>query len=222
MAFGLARRFLGKGIPEADLTQVAMMALLSALNRYDPSKGAFEPFAAATIQGELKRHLRDKAWSVRVPRSLQERALLVGRTSERLAQTLGRAVLPADIASDLGISADEVVEAIAANSAYRWESIDAPHDESGFSIADVLSDEDDWASRSEDWQSLAKGIKALPAREQKILYLRFYRDLTQSEIADIMNISQMHVSRLLARALDRLRQVAEGLSESFGDGGEDG
>jgi len=209
MATSLARRFRGKGIPDADLEQVALLGLLNALARFDSSKGAFEPFAVTTIQGELKRHLRDKAWSVRVPRSLQERSLLVGRTAESLAQALGRAVLPADVAADLGISEEEVVEAIAANSAYRWESIDAPHEETGVTLAEAIHEDDDWASRSEEWQGLAEGIRSLPERERRLLYLRFYRDLTQTEIAEEMGMSQMHVSRLLARALDQLRESVD-------------
>jgi RNA polymerase sigma-B factor len=206
LAAALARRFRGKGIPEPDLEQVALVGLLNAIARYEPDKGAFEPFAVATIQGELKRHLRDKAWSVRVPRGLQERSLLVGRTLESLAQTLGRAVTSADVARELGLPEEEVVEAIAANSAYRWESIDAPNEESGISLAETIHEEDDWSDRLEDWQELTDAIRTLPERDRHILYLRFFRDQTQAEIAAQMGISQMHVSRLIARALERLRE----------------
>lgn len=205
LAGALARRFRGKGEADSDLEQVALMGLLQAIIRYDPDRGSFEPFAAATILGELKRHLRDKAWSVRVPRGLQERSLLVGRTADALTQSLGRAAHPADIAAELGIGEDEVVEALAANSAYRWESIDLPHPETGSTLADQIHEEDDWAELAAEWHGLTEAIGQLPERESRILYLRFYRDLTQTEIAERLGISQMHVSRLLARALDKIR-----------------
>lgn len=206
LAASLARRFRGKGIADSDLEQVALLGLINAITRFDPAIGAFEPFAVTTIQGELKRYLRDRAWSVRVPRSLQERSLLVGKTIEWLTQSLGRAVSAADVAAELDLTEEEVVEAIAANTAYRWESIDAPHEETGTTMAENLPDEEDWAARSEEWQELADAIRTLPPRERRLLYLRFYRDLTQSEIAAELGISQMHVSRLLTRALDQLRE----------------
>lgn len=205
----LAGRFRGKGIADADLEQVALLGLLNAITRFDADKGAFEPYAAATIQGELKRHLRDRAWSVRVPRGLQDLSLLVGRTAESLAQSLGRAATPGDIARELDISEEEVVEAIAANSAYRWESIDAPNEETGTTLAETIREDDDWAVPSEDWHELSQGIRSLPARERRLIYLRFYQDLTQTEIAAQMGMSQMHVSRLLARALELLREKVE-------------
>ncbi len=209
LASSLARRFRGKGVSDPDLEQVALLGLINAITRFDPSIGAFEPFAVTTIQGELKRHLRDRAWSVRVPRSLKERSLLVAKTSERLAQELGRAVSPADVAADLDLTEEQVVEAIAANTAYRWESLDAPHEETGTTLAESVLEEEDWASRSEDWQELAGALRTLPPRERRLLYLRYYRDLTQSEIAAEMGISQMHVSRLLTRALDQLREIVD-------------
>jgi len=208
LASALARRFKGKGVADADLEQVALLGLLNAITRFDPTKGAFEPYATVTIEGELKRHLRDRAWSVRVPRGLQERSLLVGKAAETLTQVLGRPALPDDIATDLGLAVEDVIEAIAANSAYRWESIYTPS-ETGVTLAETIHDESDWSMISEDWQGLAEGIRSLPARDRRLLYMRFYEDLTQTEIASEMGISQMHVSRLLTRALERLRELVE-------------
>lgn len=205
LATGLARRFRGKGVADADLEQVALFGLLSAITRYDVDKGHFKPFAIVTIQGELKRQLRDRAWSVRVPRALQELSLLVAGTAEALSQSLGRTVSAAEIAAELGLSEDEVIEGIAANSAYQWESIDSPNDTGG-TMAELLHDEE-LAHQSDEWEVLAEGLRALTPRERELLYLRFYRDLTQTEIAESLGISQMQVSRLLTRTTERLRHL---------------
>lgn len=203
LASGISRRFRGKGVPDSDLEQVAMLGLISALHRFEADKGEFEPFAAVTIAGELKRHLRDRAWSVRVPRALQESTLEVGRSSEQLTQELGRHPTASEIASDLGVEQSDVLDAQRARVAYRWESIDVPDPETGSSMADSLRD--GASDAAELWPELEEQIRLLPEREQEIIYLRFFEDLTQSEIAERMGISQMHVSRLLARALERLR-----------------
>lgn len=204
----LTRRFRGKGIADADLRQVALIGLMNAINRYQPDRGPFKPFAIVTIRGVLKRQLRDEAWSVRVPRGLKERSLLIANTVQSLSQSLGRAVTAEDVASELSLSEGEVVEAMAATSAYQSQSIDAPAEGTGRTLSDSLYDRD-WAARSEEWEGLAEGIRALPAREQELLCLRFFRDLTQSEIAQAMGISQVHVSRLLSRATDRLRHLVK-------------
>ncbi|HJU51389.1 MAG TPA: sigma-70 family RNA polymerase sigma factor [Acidimicrobiia bacterium] len=203
----IARRFRGKGVADADLEQVALLGLVAAMHRFDVEKGDFEPFAAVTIAGELKRHLRDRAWSVRVPRALQESTLNVGKTSDRLTQQLGRQPSAAEIAAELGMSSEEVLQAQKARVAYRWESIDAPDPVTGASTADSLASDDDGVMSS--WPELAEELALLPTREQEIVYLRFFEDLTQAEIADRVGISQMHVSRLLARALERLRSVVK-------------
>jgi RNA polymerase sigma-B factor len=208
LASALARRFRGKGVADADLDQVALLGLVNAITRFDAEKGVFEPYATVTIEGELKRHLRDRAWSVRVPRGLQERSLLVGKSAEALTQSLGRPPLPQDIATDLDLTVEDVVEAIAANSAYRWESIYTPS-ETGVTLAETIHDDADWSINSDDWQGLAEGMRSLPDRERRLLYMRFYEDRTQTEIATEMGISQMHVSRLLAKALERLRGLVE-------------
>jgi RNA polymerase sigma-B factor len=209
LAASMARRFRGKGVADADLEQVAMLGLMNAVNRFEPDKGAFEAFATATINGELKRYLRDRAWSVRVPRGLQELTLRVARTSEQMAQALGRNPTPAEIARNLDIAVEEVIEAIAANSAFHWESLVEPDPESGLVLADAIPGEPDLAPSANDAVELTRGLELLPEREREIVRLRFYEDLTQAEIADLLGISQMHVSRLLAKALGRLRTVLE-------------
>ena len=209
LAASMARRFRGKGIADADLEQVAMLGLMNAVNRFEPDKGAFEAFATATINGELKRYLRDRAWSVRVPRGLQELTLRVAKTSERMAQALGRSPTPGEIARDLDIAEEEVIEAIAANSAFHWESLVEPDPDTGLILADAIPGEPDLALLASDVVELTRGLEMLPERERNIVRLRFYEDLTQAEIADLLGISQMHVSRLLAKAMGRLRTVLE-------------
>lgn len=209
LAGSLARRFRGKGVADADLEQVALLGLMNAVNRFEPDKGAFEAFATATIKGELKRYLRDRAWSVRVPRGLQELTLRVARTSEQMAQALGRNPTPGEIARNLDIAEEEVIEAIAANSAFHWESLVEPDPDTGLVLADAIPGEPDLALLANDAVELTRGLELLPEREREIVRLRFYQDLTQAEIADHLGISQMHVSRLLAKALGRLRTVLE-------------
>jgi RNA polymerase sigma-B factor len=210
LATGIARRYRGKGISLDDLEQVALLGMLRALGRYDPGVGAFEPFAAKTVSGEMKRHLRDRAWSVRVPRSLQERALEVTRTAQELGQKLGRSVTTHDIAQAMDITPEEVLEARSATHAYTSSSLDAPlGTETSGTLGDTLGDLDNDLGIAERWQEIEPALEALPERQRHILYLRFYEDMTQTEIADVVGISQMHVSRLLARAIDRLRSVLE-------------
>ena len=209
LAASMARRFRGKGVADADLQQVAMLGLMNAVTRFEPDKGAFEAFATATITGELKRYLRDRAWSVRVPRGLQELTLRVGRASEQLAQAQGRSPTTAEIARDLDIEEEEVIEAVAANSAYHWESLVEPDPETGLILADAVPGQPDLSISADDAVELTRGLEVLPAREREIVRLRFYEDLTQAEIAELLGISQMHVSRLLAKALGRLRSVLD-------------
>lgn len=205
LSAAIARRFRDKGIPDRDLEQVALLGLVSAMRRFDPEKGEFEPFAAVTIVGELKRYLRDRAWSVRVPRGLQETTLTVGKTIDRLTQSLGRKPTSAEIAADIGISEPQVEDALEARVAYRWDSIDAPDPSTGLLLSDLLAG----APEDELWPELAEELARLPVREREIVYLRFFEDLTQSEIAGRVGVSQMHVSRLLQKALGRLRTVLE-------------
>jgi RNA polymerase sigma-B factor len=212
----LARRFQGRGEPLEDLTQVAMIGLLKAIDRFDTTREIrFTTYATATIAGELKRHFRDKAWSVRVPRRLQETALRVSRVVGDLSQELGRSPTVAEVAGRTQLTEDEVIEGLDAVQAYSAQSLDAPSDEDGTSSADRLGSDDDVLETMEGWASVAPALRALPARERRILYLRFYQGQTQTQIAEALGISQMHVSRLLARTLRRLR-------EAVGETGDEG
>jgi RNA polymerase sigma-B factor len=212
----LARRFQGRGEPLEDLTQVAMIGLLKAIDRFDTTREIrFTTYATATIAGELKRHFRDKAWSVRVPRRLQETALRVSRVVGDLSQELGRSPTVAEVAERTQLTEDEVIEGLDAVQAYSAQSLDAPADEDGSSSADRLGGEDEVLETMDGWASVAPALRALPARERRILYLRFYQGQTQTQIAEVLGISQMHVSRLLARTLRRLR-------EAVGETGDEG
>lgn len=206
LAASIARRYRGKGLDDDDLVQVAQMALLKAIQRYDPTIGTIRPYAAATISGELKRLLRDKGWSVRVPRSLQERVLEVARAADAMSQELNRPPEPAELAARLDITMDEVVEALDARHAYSSSSIDRPADDTGVTLVERLEEADIDLLLADDRLLVEEAIRSLPERQQKILRLRFNDDLTQSEIAEEIGISQMHVSRLLTRALDTLKK----------------
>ncbi|HET9259977.1 MAG TPA: sigma-70 family RNA polymerase sigma factor [Acidimicrobiia bacterium] len=205
LAASISRRYRGKGIDDDDLVQVANMALLKAIQRYDPSLGSIRPYAAATISGELKRLLRDRGWSVRVPRSLQERSLEVAKTAEAMAQELNRDPEPAEIAEKLDLDEAEVLEAIEARQAYSSSSVDKPADATGVTLLERLEDEDIQLIMADDRVVVEEAMAKLPERQQRILQLRFNEDLTQSEIAEEIGISQMHVSRLLSRALKSLK-----------------
>jgi RNA polymerase sigma-B factor len=208
----LARRFVGRAEPLEDLTQVAHLGLLGAIDRFDPSREVrFTTFAAATIVGELKRYLRDKAWTVRVPRRLQEMGLRVNRTIPELTQQLGRSPTPSEIADRVGTTPDEVLESIDAMQAYSASSLDAPAGQDGQAPIETLGEEDASIELLEGWATIAPNVAELPARERRVLYLRFFEGLTQSEIAEQIGVSQMHVSRILAQTLERLRVgVTEG------------
>jgi RNA polymerase sigma-B factor len=204
----LARRFRGRGEPLEDLTQVASIGLIKAIDRFDPGRDVkFSTYATATIVGEIKRHFRDKGWALRVPRRLQEIAMQVGRALSDLSQELGRSPTVPEIAERTGLTEEEVLEGMEASHAYSAVSLDAPvgEDDEPAGLR-TLGAEDESIELLEGWASVAPALKALPARERRILYLRFFRGLTQTQIAQDLGISQMHVSRLLARALHSLRQ----------------
>jgi RNA polymerase sigma-B factor len=214
LAASISRRYRGKGIDDDDLLQVANMALLKAIQRFDPTLGALRPYAASTISGELKRLLRDRGWSVRVPRSLQERSLEVGRTADQLAQILNRAPEPSELAAELEWSEEEVVEAMGARKAYASSSMDKPADITGVTLLDRLEDEDIGLLMADDRMLVEEAMANLPERQQLILRLRFNDDMTQSEIAEEVGISQMHVSRLLSKALGALKEAIGSEPES--------
>lgn len=207
----LARRFANRGEPLDDLIQVASVGLLKAVNRFDPSRGvAFSTYATHTIVGELKRHFRDKGWAVRAPRRMQELYLRVGKVVARLGQELGRSPTIAELAAEVGVSEEEILEALEAGQAYRFASLDAPvtNDPEGETLATKLGSEDRGLDAAEHRATLGPLIDQLTPRERTILQLRFFDGLTQSEIASRLGISQMHVSRLLARSVAQLRAAA--------------
>src|SRR5436305_2312189 len=209
----LARRFANRGEPLDDLIQVASVGLLKAVDRFDPGRGLeFSTSATPTIVGELKRHFRDKGWAVRVPRRVQELHLRLGKVVSTLSQDLGRSPTIGEIAERAGASEEEVLEAMEAGRAYRFASLDAPGasgDDENQSLASQLGEDDPLMQGIEHRVALSPLIAELPRREQVILHLRFFEGLTQSEIAGRLGISQMHVSRLLARSLAKLRGSAD-------------
>ena len=216
LATRLARRYHGGGEPLEDLVQVASMGLLKAVDRFDPARGtAFSSLAVPTIAGELKRYFRDKRWSVRVPRDLQELAMRVDRATNRLVQELGRAPTAAEIAQDVGVSIEQVLEAREAAAAYRAESLDRSFDDDqdGTRVVDRLGGDDPGYRQAESSATVESMMSILSDREREILRLRFVEDLTQSEIGDRVGLSQMHISRLLRQAVARLREVAESSEE---------
>ena len=213
LAEHLAHRFAGRGESADDLRQVASLGLVHAIDRFDPDREVrFTTFATVTIVGELKRHFRDKGWSVRVPRNLQEAALQVNRALAELWQELGRSPTMQELAARTHLSVDEVLEATDAARAYSASSLDAPVGEAGTTAGETL-EAPDAIEASEAWMEIAPALERLPARERTILLLRFFKGMTQSEIADEIGISQMHVSRLLTQTLARLRDEAEPAAE---------
>jgi RNA polymerase sigma-B factor len=208
----LARRYTHTDEPFDDLLQVASLGLIKAIDRFDPDRGTkFTSFAAPTILGELKRHFRDKGWALRVPRDLQERALTVIREAEALSKQLGRSPKPREVARAVGCSLEQVLEAQQAAASYEAASLDAPtarDDTEGASLGDLLGGEDDAYELVEERDAIATTWKALPDVERTVLELRFVHDLKQGEIGERIGYSQMHVSRLLRRALNRLETAA--------------
>ncbi len=205
----LARRFGGRGESLEDLTQVAMIGLLNAVDRFDPSREVqFSTYAAATIVGELKRHFRDKGWALRVPRRLQELAVQVNRALPELTQSLGRAPTIPELATHLGVATDDIAEAMDAVQAYSTSSLETPMGEEAKAPIDSLGGEDPSMALLEEWSSIAPAVAELSPRDRRVLYLRFFRDLTQSEIAEDVGVSQMHVSRILTQTLEKLRRGA--------------
>jgi RNA polymerase sigma-B factor len=209
LARQLAARYRHAGEPLDDLAQVACVGLIKAVDRYDPERGSgFTRYAVPTMLGEIKRHFRDRGWSVHVPRATQELVLKVGEALGALPAKLGRSPTPRDVAAAVGASVEEVLEAMEAATAYEAVSLDAPRPGSGeeesWTLGESLSEEDPGFERVEVGETLRGTLEALPARERLILRLRFEEDMTQAEIADLIGVSQMHVSRLLRRSLDRL------------------
>jgi RNA polymerase sigma-B factor len=212
LARDLALRYTYTDEPFDDLLQVASLGLIKAIDRFDPDRGAkFTSYAAPTMLGELKRHFRDKGWALHVSRDLQERTLAVGRETEALSKRLGRSPKPRDVAQALGCCVEEVLEAQEAAASYEAASLDAPtarDDDESAPLVEMLGGEDSAYELVEDRDAIARTWKVLPEVERKVLELRFMSDLSQREIGDRIGYSQMHVSRLLRRALDRVQTAA--------------
>ncbi|MFS8198717.1 RNA polymerase sigma factor SigF [Streptomyces sp. CWNU-52B] len=204
----LARRFRNRGEPLDDLTQVATIGLIKSVDRFDPERGVeFSTYATPTVVGEIKRHFRDKGWAVRVPRRLQELRLALTTATAELSQQHGRSPTVHELAQKLGISEEEVLEGLESANAYSTLSLDVPDtDDESPAVADTLGAEDEALEGVEYRESLKPLLEDLPPREKRILLLRFFANMTQSQIAQEVGISQMHVSRLLARTLAQLRE----------------
>jgi RNA polymerase sigma-B factor len=212
LARQLARRFSQTGADREDLLQVASFALVKAVDRYDPGRGfAFTTFATPTIDGELKRFIRDTRWTLRVPRGLQERYLELEAAMAELEPQLGRSPTPAELAQHLGVSREEVVEGLEVAAKRDVESLDKAMtaDDGSRRQATQAGRDDPHYELIEERLTIGPLITSLPNREREILRLRFGAELSQREIAELLGISQMHVSRLIRQALTRLRAVAK-------------
>ncbi len=205
-----AMRFAGRGEPVDDLLQVARLGMLKAVERYDPSIGVpFSAYARPTIAGELRRHFRDTTWSVHVPRGLKDLHAGLGRTTAALAASLGRQPTATELANELGASVDEVLEALELRSAYRPTSINAPIDADGSTTDPAAADESDGIDPAIDSMLVRELLGHLDGRQRMIVYLRFFGQLSQSEIAQRVGISQVHVSRLLRSSMTTLRGLLD-------------
>lgn len=208
MAQRLAKRHRVSSQPQEDLEQVAYVGLLKAIDRFDVARGSFLSFAIPNIRGELKRHFRDRTWDLQVPRPVQENYLLVKGAVDELGLALRRSPTPREIATHTGLSLEQVIEALDARHAYSAGELEAPrrHDDEGDggTVGDTVGKEDPGYGRVETKQMLGPALKTLPERQQQIVHMRFVEDLHQREIAEVIGISQMHVSRQLRAALEAL------------------
>lgn len=224
MGFGIhvARKYANRGVPEDDLRQVAMLALVKAVDRFDPDRGvSFSTFAGRTVEGEIKRYFRDRTWAVRVPRPAKELHLRIRSAGEDLAHELGRSPTVRELASYLTVSTDDVVMAMGAAAAYSADRIQPPtDDDSAPDSRGVLAERESGFGLTEDRIVLQRLIDRLPEREQEIVRLRFFEELTQAEIAERIGISQMHVSRLLRKAFEQMRMASQSRSLAIDDGVE--
>lgn len=209
LADHIARKFSGRGEPFDDLTQVARVGLVHAVDRFDVSRGSnFLSFAVPTIMGEVRRYFRDNTWAMRVPRRVKETHLRIGSAIDSLSQSLGRSPTAKEIAAELDIHPDEVTQAVIAGNAYQPSSIDAVSvgRDTEASLLDTLGEEESQFDRVEEYVAIRPLLAGLPERERRILTMRFFESMTQTQIAQRMGISQMHVSRILAKTLARLRE----------------
>ena len=202
----LARRYANKGEALDDLEQVAALGLVKAIDRFDLEREVrFKTFAVPTIAGEIKRHFRDRGWMLRVPREVQELTSRISVTRDRLTRELGRSPSVEELAKAAQVTVEQMLEALGAADAYRALSLDEPLGE-GLEAFDSIGGDDAGFERVEQRYLLRSGLTHLPAREREILHLRFYEGLTQREIAGRVGVSQMHVSRLIRRSIESLRE----------------
>lgn len=207
-----ARRFRNRGEPFEDLVQVGTIGLIKSIDRFDSDRGVeFSTYATPTIIGEIKRYFRDKGWAIRVPRRLQELRMQIGATSAELTQSLGRSPTPRELAEAIGCTVEEIVEGIESSNAYSTLSLDASDDsdDGAASMLDAIGIDDEGLEHVEIRESIKPLLDKLDPREKKILLLRFFKNMTQSQIAEEIGVSQMHVSRLLNRTLEQLRTSLE-------------
>ncbi|OMC23242.1 SigB/SigF/SigG family RNA polymerase sigma factor [Mycobacterium sp. SP-6446] len=213
LADHVARHFGRRGESLDDLTQVARLGLMNAINRFDPAKGpSFIGFAIPTMMGEVRRYFRDYSWGMRVPRRLRELHIQISRTSADLVQTLGRAPTASELSHALGVPREEVIECLVAGDAYQLESLDAPvGDGSGKPrlVADAIGAIDPQIDHITNREAVRVLVSALPQREREVLHMRFFESMTQSQIAERIGVSQMQVSRILANTLRSLRDQLE-------------
>ena len=205
LAEHIARRFRNRGQSEDDLTQVARVGLIHAVDRFDPEHGAdFLAFAVPTITGEIRRYFRDATWSMRVPRRLKELNATITATAARLGQQLGRSPRPSELAEELSVPVEDVYEGLVAGFAYRSESLDSDSND-GDNTGGQVGFVDHELAAVEDRETLYPALSTLPEREASIVMMRFFGNMTQTQIAERVGMSQMHVSRLLASSLKKLR-----------------
>ncbi len=215
LAAHIAKRFSRSGLHDDDLRQVAMIGLVKAVDRFDPEHGAaFSSFAGLTIEGELKRHFRDTSWTVKVPRSAKELHLLVRNAADELSSRNAASPSVEDIADHLGIERDDVLRGLAATAAYNVGTLDAGSSDDGDSGPTdrqaALGSDDPMFEHAENVTVLTELLERLPERERQIVRLRFFEQETQSDIADLMGMSQMHVSRLLRKSFEQMRTWMDG------------
>jgi RNA polymerase sigma-B factor len=205
----LTRRFLNRGEPYEDLVQVGTIGLIKAIDRFDTDRGVeFSTYATPTIVGEIKRYFRDKGWAIRVPRRLQELRISISNATAALTQDLGRSPTVSEIARKVGVSDEEIIEGLESANAYATLSLDASDsaEDSALSMLDTIGEDDEALEHIENRESIKPLLEQLAPREKHILTLRFFRGMTQSQIANEIGVSQMHVSRLLNRTLAQLRE----------------
>jgi RNA polymerase sigma-B factor len=201
-----ARRLSRRGEPLDDLLQVALLGLVKAVDRFDPDFGVpFRAYATKTMRGELRRHYRDHTWALKVPRRMKDLSVGASAVVDRLTQRLGRTPTVADLALELGVGEDEVVETLTASAAYRTCSLEGPAGRGDRPDPDELGMEDAGLASADVRPDVARMLATLPARQRAVIYLRFYQQLTQQEIGDRLGLSQVHISRLLRAALEALR-----------------